>query len=294
MTGTPIQNSLVDFGSLLAFIGVPPFTTRNQFKFWISAPILSNKDPSHSFRTLRKLVLATCLGRTKPHPSVASRLKLPHKTERVEHVELLPEERDIYEFFKRRSHLLASKDSEQGTKTASEVTKKRQRNSTKSSAPRKKRPKSMGNIMVLMSVLRLICDHGQALLPRVALQAWQNRNEDNVSWSLLQKASEQKLSCCICGSQSLVGDEDFQDHGMAEFTCKKHLACETCLTSNDRAELVCLECSASGTTSSGTGTQPTINSCVTPSSKLSALLRNIGATIEGNDSGDTSNVPAKR
>lgn len=296
LTGTPIQNSLDDFGSLLAFIRVPPFTTRNQFKFWISAPILSDDDPSHSLRTLRKLILATCLRRTKAHPFLASKLKLPCKTERVEHVELLPEERDMYEFFKRRSHLLASNDSEHDTETASDKTKtrKRQRNRSKQSASRKRRPKSMGNIMTLISVLRLICDHGQALLPRIALKAWQNRDKDSINWSLLQKACEQKLSCCVCGSQNSGGDDDVQDHDMEDFTCKKHLACDTCLNSNDRAALMCLECAALGTASSGSDTQPTTNPPVAPSSKVSALLKNISATIESKELEDTSNAPAKR
>ena len=293
LTGTPIQNSLDDFGSLLAFIGVPPFTTRNQFKFWISAPILSNDDPSHSLHTLRKLVLATCLRRTKAHPFLALQLKLPRKTECFEYVELLPRERNMYEFFKRRSYLLVSKEPEQDTKTAPEVTKKRQRSSTKRSASRKRRPKNMGNIMILISVLRLICDHGQALLPRVALEAWKNRDEESVGWSLLQKASEQKASCCVCGSQS-SGDDDVQDHEMDQFTCKKHVACEECLNSNDRAGMVCLECPASRTTSSGTGAKPAVDLPVAPSSKVSALLKNIGATIESKNLDDASNAPTKR
>ncbi|KAJ9150780.1 Helicase, C-terminal [Pleurostoma richardsiae] len=171
LTGTPIQNSLGDFGSLLAFIGVPPFVTREQFRFWISSPILSNQQ--HSLQILRKLVRATCLRRTKAHPYLASTLKLPRKTERVEIVELAPYERELYNFFKRRSYLLAAEDVSPDLEAGGPKAMKRRRKPAKKGRGSESLPrKNAGNIIVLISVLRMICDHGETLLPRIALEAW--------------------------------------------------------------------------------------------------------------------------
>ncbi|KAF3760335.1 hypothetical protein M406DRAFT_269047 [Cryphonectria parasitica EP155] len=262
LTGTPIQNSLDDFGSLLAFIRVPPFVTRDQFKFWISSPILSNRE--HSLHTLRKLVCATCLRRTKAHPYLASTPKLPRKTEYVEIVELLPQEREFYEFFKRRSYLLASNDAVPDPKATSKATNKRRKLDASGSISGKQRRKSTGNIMILISVLRMICDHGQALLPRVALEAWQNHNENRV-----------------------------QQADLTEFSCKKHVACETCLKPADGAALACPVCSTGRLTSPLPGLGRGIGSPQAPSSKVSALLRNIAAIHENKDPKDETQSPAK-
>lgn len=195
LTGTPIQNSLDDFGSLLAFIGVPPFLTREQFRFWVTSPVLSSQ--AHSLNTLRKLVRATCLRRTKALPHLASSLGFPSKTERIETVELAPHERELYDFFKRRSFLLT--DGINNPKADAVAPKKaRGRRSrtvqtpsgpSEAVTPRKR----TANIMVLISVLRMICDHGEALLPKVALEAWQNRDPGVVSWTSLQEMTLTEL-----------------------------------------------------------------------------------------------------
>ncbi len=182
LTGTPIQNRLSDYGSLLAFIGIPPFTTQTQFRFWISAPVLGHRE--HSLLMLRRLVRATCLRRTKAHPRLASTLRLPAKNERVERVELGEAESEMYEFFKRQFYLLAAATydargeqlSAAGPKGGSkEAVPKRPRNK-KQNVPGKLRRKNAGNIVVLLSVLRRICDHGEALLPQAALEVWRNRD----------------------------------------------------------------------------------------------------------------------
>lgn len=267
--------------------------THDQFRFWISSPVLSDRE--NSLLVLRKLVLATCLRRTKAHPYLSSTLNLPRKTERVEIVELLPEEREMYDFFKRRSHLLASKGPEADSNVGPVTKSKRRRVNVRASASRKSPPKSMGNIIVLISVLRLICDHGQALLPHVALKAWQSRNDGSVSWSLLRTASEQNRGCCVCGDASSIEDAVLQDPQMSEFTCKKHLACETCLNSMELDKLVCLECSAPGMASPASSAQRNTNSPpVAPSSKVSALLKNITAMLESHIHDDEKSSPRKR
>lgn len=292
LTGTPIQNSLDDFGSLLAFIGVPPFVTRDQYRFWISSPIFLNRE--HSLRTLQKLVRATCLRRTKAQPHLASTLKLPRKIERLQTVELLPDEREMYEFFKRRSYLLASKDIEpEPTAATSAGGKKRRRPNEKESKSGKLRRKSTGNIVLLLSVLRLICNHGHVLLPRVALEVWQKRDEEKVTWNLLHLASEDRPACFVCGVRNSDGIDEVGENGMVDFSCKKHVACETCLNLSEDTRTVCPECSSPEIASLEADAQCTTDVQQPPSSKVSALLRNVVEIFETEDSDDGTQSPAK-
>ena len=80
-----------------------------------------------------------------------------------------------------------------------------------------------------------------------------------------------------------------------EFPCRKHVACETCATpaTND-AVLTCPKCPATEDVSSVSITPCGVDSAYSPSSKVSALLRNILATLRGTDlvSGDV--VPIKK
>lgn len=296
LSGTPIQNSLDDFGSLLAFIGVSPFVTRDQYRFWISAPILLGSQPSSSLRTLQKLVRATCLRRTKAQPYLASTLRLPRKTERLQIVELHPDERAMYEFFKRRSYLLASKDTEPESMACSHTAMRKQHKTNgQESMSGKLRRKSTGNIVLLISVLRLICNHGQVLLPRVALEAWQNRDGARVTWKLLHSASEEKQGCCICGSKSFDGVDEVQETGMVEFSCKQHVACETCLNLSEGATLICPECSSPLLASSEPDVQSATDSPQPPppSSKVSALLRNMVRILDSKNFDDGTQPPVK-
>ncbi|KAJ2997233.1 hypothetical protein NUW58_g706 [Xylaria curta] len=229
LTGTPIQNSLDDFGSLLAFIGVPPFFTRDQFRFWVSSPVQSNI--THSFKTLRKLVRATCLRRTKAAPNLSAALELTRKTERAQVVELSPEEREIYEFFKRRSFLLIPKDSDIKSKTGSKANirvRKRNGVGTRKTGLQAAPRKNTGNIIVLISILRMICNHGEALLPKIALEAWRNRDTVPISWSILQSASSSKRKCCIC-DQEITFSEGQAEGDVIYLSCHEHVACEACI-----------------------------------------------------------------
>ena len=295
LTGTPIQNSLDDFGSLLAFIGVTPFVTREQFKFWISSPILSNR--KHSLVTLRKLVRATCLRRTKAHPHLRSTLNLPPKTELIDLVELESSERELYDFFKRRSYLLVNKGSNAETEGGSKVNvkaRKRQRVARTETITDLKRPKSTGNIIVLLSVLRMICNHGEALLPRVALEAWRNRDTSAVSWTMLQTAAERKWSCCVCDQAIIRDEEDRWEDDLVEFSCKKHVACETCITRTEDVAPTCPKCSIANNSSSASVSLRSSIPAYHPSSKVSALLRNVLPTLQGKDSISSDNPPVKR
>ncbi|KAI0402242.1 hypothetical protein F4802DRAFT_577066 [Xylaria palmicola] len=293
LTGTPIQNSLEDFGSLLAFIGVPPFVTRDQFKFWISLPVHSNMP--RSLTTLRKLVRATCLRRTKAAPGLSVALELTRKTERVQVVELSPGEREIYEFFKRRSFLLIPKDSNIRSGTGSTADSRvRKRNGVRTSktdlqaAPRK----SAGNIVVLISVLRMICNHGEALLPKIALEAWRNRDIAPVSWSMLQSTSSSKRKCCVC-DQEIISSEGQAEADVIDLSCHEHVACEACIACTKDSTPVCPKCLSADEASSSSPSHRNAGLAYTPSSKVAALLRNVLSTLQTSNTARGADKPVK-
>ena len=66
LTGTPIQNSLDDLGSLVRFLKVPILDDAAQFKRHITAPIENTKvDTPKDYRNLQTLLNSLCLRRTK-------------------------------------------------------------------------------------------------------------------------------------------------------------------------------------------------------------------------------------
>src|SRR4051812_67902 len=95
LTGTPIHNSLDDYGALLSFIRVPLLMEKSQFDFWITSPIKQKR--SNCVSTLGDLIRATCLRRTKNITQAS--LKLPGRIERTEEIDLHQADRALYEFF---------------------------------------------------------------------------------------------------------------------------------------------------------------------------------------------------
>ncbi|KAF4337212.1 Helicase C-terminal [Fusarium beomiforme] len=158
LTGTPIQNRLDDYGSLLSFIGVPPFTGKSTFDYWIGKPVTGGRP--EGLARLRRLVSATCLRRTKD--SVRQALSLPARIIRECSVQMDREDRELYEFFKRSaSHLIAGMDAADSDNALAN-----------------------GNILSIINTLRLICNHGQSLLPDFAIQAWGKRSYQAVDSDL--------------------------------------------------------------------------------------------------------------
>jgi SWI/SNF-related matrix-associated actin-dependent regulator of chromatin subfamily A3 len=166
LTGTPIQNSLEDFSTLLTFINIVPFQHHEYFRMYISEPI--KKGQVRGLQLLKKVVAATCLRRTKADH--ASLLQLPQKLERIERVDMSVEDRKIYEFFKKFS-LLNAVDTATSKKFSST------------------------NILILISMLRLICDHGEALLPEFARKTWRDRDLSLLTMYMLDSGVEKCISC---------------------------------------------------------------------------------------------------
>ncbi|KAF5228148.1 hypothetical protein FANTH_14579 [Fusarium anthophilum] len=148
LTGTPIVNSIDNYGALLAFIKMEPLDVKAKFDHSISNPIRDNVQ--EGFRKLRILVEATCLRRTKSSISQA----LPPPTVREEKVDLDPYDRALYDFFE------------------SEAAKNAVDSSSQYSANHSNPGREKKNVLSLIQNLRRICDHGEDLLPDADIEAW--------------------------------------------------------------------------------------------------------------------------
>ncbi|KAK0726532.1 SNF2 family N-terminal domain-containing protein [Apiosordaria backusii] len=91
LTGTPIQNSLMDLRSLLKFLRHEPLSETSIFNKHIIDPIRSDPTANESFRNLQLLLRTICLRRTE------SLLNLPPSTTEMMPISLSPEEISAYE-----------------------------------------------------------------------------------------------------------------------------------------------------------------------------------------------------
>ncbi|RYP91270.1 hypothetical protein DL770_002588 [Monosporascus sp. CRB-9-2] len=173
LTGTPIHNSLDDYGALLSFIGVPSLAEKAQFDFWITSA-LKDQTPRYMQR-LRDLIRATCLRRTKGTLPVSS--TLPKPVEKVEPVVLHGDDRVLYEFFKNQAASLAANFTQKKPPGAEVIGSGR------------------NNILSLINFLRLICNHGEQLLPTAALRAWKARDATSIDWGMMQSPRKR---CDLC------------------------------------------------------------------------------------------------
>ncbi|KAL2820861.1 SNF2 family N-terminal domain-containing protein [Aspergillus cavernicola] len=93
LSGTPIQNSLADLASLLAFIKVRPLHDIRIFRHWISLPFDVNGLKQRAVRHLTKLLDAICLRRTFAN----AHLDLPEPQQEIRKIQLTPDERAQYD-----------------------------------------------------------------------------------------------------------------------------------------------------------------------------------------------------
>ncbi|QGI63983.1 hypothetical protein CEK27_007954 [Fusarium fujikuroi] len=163
LTGTPIVNSIDNYGALLAFIGMKPLDAKGRFDHWITNPIRDNEQ--EGLRKLRILVEATCLRRTKSSISQA----LPPPTVREEKVDMHPYDRALYYFFE------------------SEAAKKAADSSKSYPADPLATGRDKKNVLSLIQILRRICDHGEDLLPASEIEAWNVQRPQRLSMNARQQ-----------------------------------------------------------------------------------------------------------
>ncbi|KAK2764390.1 hypothetical protein FQN54_009084 [Arachnomyces sp. PD_36] len=250
LTGTPIHNRLDDYGALLGFLRVPPFMNKASFDHWLVHPISNNKP--EGLRRLKKLIEATCLRRTKD--TLKNELTLPPRVYREEIIELDRPERELYNFFKIRiSGVAAGLFSDEGPSS-----------------------QHKGNILTLINILRMICDHGERMLPPAPLKAWLKQSTPSVGWTSMQRCGRK---CDIC--EGAIGGLESPDSLESGLSCL-HVFCSDCIATSDEEdtlvdEYLCPICNKESTTVMG---QPIANPTSVgenyqPTTKVKALLRNI-------------------
>jgi SNF2 family DNA or RNA helicase len=248
---------------------VQPFTDKAAFDFWITEPIKQSRP--HSLRRLEDLVRATCLRRRKSLNNGS--FKLPRRSEKVEWIRLSPEDRDLYTFFKLKTAKIASELSRRHPSTA----KVDQQKGT--------------NILTLINFLRLICDHGEHLLPPSALEAWKNRNSGSIDWQMMRVC---RARCDLCG----VYVDEFEAPALIdfEFQCQHSICSECAIRSLEHGAddvPACPKC-IKRTVSEGDCTISQLpRTSVRPSAKVDALIRNLYQE-QFSEREDDQNLPRKR
>ncbi|GAB1319449.1 hypothetical protein MFIFM68171_09659 [Madurella fahalii] len=252
LSGTPIHNSLDDYGALLAFIGVQQFDDKAMFDYWIASPL--KESPQVGIRRLRDLVRATCLRRKKASPAV--HLGLLEPAQNIEYVNLRGEDEALYEFFRKKTVEIAVR-----THTEKQARVNRA---------------GEGNILSHMNILRLICNHGKILLPPKALEAWLQGSSSEFGWQLGAAFS---AGCSLCGiDMGETGDESPESRSPAADHC--NTLCETCYATNKY-----LKGYKGHGTKHNEGWRASIVEPVLPSAKVEALLKNLRKEQEAKTEG---------
>ena len=91
LTGTPIQNTLMDLGALLAFMRIKPLDAHGAFRHWIMGPFEDHKTKQIAIHRLSLLLEAICIRRT------IERVDIPRQQEETRVVHFTPEERHQYQ-----------------------------------------------------------------------------------------------------------------------------------------------------------------------------------------------------
>ncbi|KAM0314130.1 hypothetical protein ACHAO8_004916 [Botrytis cinerea] len=132
ITGTPIQNKLVDFASIVKFLRVHPYSDTKTFGEEITTPFKNSSSiDAKGFLRLKTLVRAITISRTK------TVIELPSRVDEIHHLHFTPAEREKYEAEKVRARVLIERAISSGNQNG-----------------------KIFNGLSLLNRLRLICNHG--------------------------------------------------------------------------------------------------------------------------------------
>lgn len=144
------------------------------FDYWIASPLRTPRNMPEGLRRLQKLVMATCLRRTKDIIVQTGTVLLPTRQDRVEYVDLGQEDRAMYDFFRDGAAALLS-----GLLWSAETRRDEQR------VPR-------GSLLRLINILRRICDHGEMLLPPADVRLYRDRQGADLEAGLRDRQEEEE------------------------------------------------------------------------------------------------------
>lgn len=237
----------------MGFLGVHPFDSSSTFNSRIANPVVMGKP--NSLETLRKLVHATSLRRTKD--LIRDELFLPGRIVVEEVVQSTTEEQRDYNVLKSRYGSILYEEGETNMFR-----------------------RSTASIMQTIARLRQFCDHGLQLLPEKVHQLFDVRTTvETFSWSLFDALEV----CAVC--QTPVESSQNQyclDCG--------HCLCSQCQKSTSDEEtmvdIVCKLCDRDLAKSESNSAYPKMGfdadvSNYVPSSKVRALLQNLVSERQG-------------
>ncbi|KAF7913265.1 hypothetical protein EAE99_010762 [Botrytis elliptica] len=136
ITGTPIQNKLVDFASIVKFLRVYPYSDTRTFSEEITKPFRNSSSmDAKGLLRLKTLVRAITISRTK------TVIELPLRVDEVHHLDFTSAEREKYEAEKVRARGLLERAISSGNQSGKTF-----------------------NALSLLNRLRLICNHGMLQL----------------------------------------------------------------------------------------------------------------------------------
>jgi SWI/SNF-related matrix-associated actin-dependent regulator of chromatin subfamily A3 len=245
LTGTPIQNSLGDFGALLQFLGVHPFDTPSGFAKLL--PTNGKDGNTTGWRKLTSLFRAVALRRTKA--SVLNELGLPKRTILFHTVELNERESELYQKLKQAYVLGSGADG----------------------AP-------MTCFQIILR-LRQVCGHGPELLPR-EIRRWLHSDDPaGVPIPQVCELCEERMKI---GNQNSARNEPVSSclHLVCE-TCRA-VSRSSVEPQDARFGLGCPLCLGLAISEKSTKPAPCANTqpgSYTPSSKVVALLENLNRNL---------------
>lgn len=255
---------------MLSFIGIQPFTDKAAFDYWISGPVKQNRPDS--LRRLQDLVRATCLRRTKALNYAL--FQLPQRTEKVELIELSPVDRELYSFFK--------------IKTAEIVSELSQRQFGAGKAHQQKGI----NVLTLINFLRLICDHGEHLLPSSALEVWKTRSSGFTDQQMMRAFTAR---CDICGIH--IDEFDLLALLDLDYQCQ-HSICSICAVQGQKDKACkgasCPKCMTEIASEEDRTISQIPRKFIRPSAKVEKLIHNLRQESGLESEGDQNLVPRKR
>ena len=263
LTGTPIQNSLDDLGSLISFLRVPVMENSSMFRKYITSQCASNSQDR--FKGLRTLIRALCLRRTREV------LNLPDPT---------PEQR-IVDFSLSEQHGYRKILSDGRAAIDMAVSR---------------RAKSKLSSIVLRSILglRIFCNNGEDTSVACAGPNGVPTDPDEALTYLQQENND----CCVycSGIVYSISNHSDTDSGLIIPRCS-HLVCRGCIAQFHSKRRECPRCaldkpnrrslqSGAGSPTSlvvSQGNQPSPRTAAPNGypSKLLALLRDIQNDMSG-------------
>ena len=244
LTGTPIQNRVEDFGSLLQFLQVYPFNNPASFTHEIADWIRCGDEKG--MRRLRLLVSAICLRRTKDC------LGLPSRLNEIQRVAFNSEETLLYETCKQSTvefiELVLKEDGA---------------------------PQSFATVIQLILRLRQICNHGKEMLSTKTLKIVHDFKMSQGSKREVPSLDETAL-CGVCGRKTLDIDSLLPCMHPACSSCFEEK--EIMIS---KGVLECLSCADTRSPRSNNSPlvdQPMSDAMILdykPSSKVAALMKNL-------------------